>query len=245
MVQNLEFFVPEPELSFLKVCPSVVPLSPRQGARIEVSFCPPKALPEKGNLSRDEPHDATDAGNGDENQGGDAREAAAAAVPSRGLSGKDSNKKGQDKAKATTAAAAPSASNGKNPIAPNPSEAEAEQQPQPDKEDCTAEAAAEGTQAEGEDGNGLPLVPVYAGDLDEGGEHGDEDENEDGETQEPWSRHGRWRLPCFLKSAGVDSVGGNGAQGSGGERGRGHEALLPPLALEVRNPKLANLRKPQ
>lgn len=237
MLQDLEFFVPQPELSYLKVCPSVVCLPPRQGARIEVSFCPPKALPERGGPSRDALQDAND-DNNQEKQDGDAYEAgagaAAAAAPSGGPVGKGPSKKGEDKTKAGAAAAA---SNNKNAIVPTPSEGEAAQ----DKEGGTAEAAADGgTQGEGQDENGLPVVPLYAGALDEGGlmdcEEGNDGEQEEEETQEPWSRHGRWRVPCFLKSAGAHGVGGNGTQEAGREGGQGREALLPPLALEVRLP---------
>lgn len=83
---------------------------------------------------------------------------------------------------------------------------------------------------------GGPVVPLYAGVVEEaGGEDGDlgvaaEDwEGQDGacgrvETK-TWSRHGRWRVPCFLKPTGGGTA--NGARG-------GHNNELPPLALEVR-----------
>lgn len=89
-------------------------------------------------------------------------------------------------------------------------------------------------------GGGYPLVvPIYAGALEEGGgrvpggarfrppsttyldgtewERGDVGDIGENEGDETWSRHGRWRVPCFLKSEGH----------------KGSEAL-PPLALEVR-----------
>ena len=241
MVQDLEFFVPEPELSFLKVCPSVVCLPPRQAARIEVSFCPPKTLPERGGSSRDEPQDTTDDNGNQEKQDGDAHEAGAGGAAG-GPAGKGPSKKGEDKTKGAAAAAA--APNSKKAIAPTSSETKAAQQPPQDEEDGTSGAAEEedgGAQREGqEDQNGLPVVPLYAGALDEGGlgdcEEGGDAENEAAEAQEPWSRHGRWRVPCFLKSAGAHRVGGDGTQTEGREGGQGRQALLPPLALEVRVP---------
>lgn len=247
-MQNLEFFVPEPELSFLKVCPSVVRLPPRQGSRVEVSFCPPKALPGNTNLATDKLHDATDDGDQDK-EGGDTHEAAAggaAAAPAGGLGGKDSSKKGEDKTRAA-AVVASSASNSKNATVP-PSQAEAGRQPREDKEeahDGTTIAAGD-ARGEGQDNNGLPLVPLYAGAMDEGGlmnSREEEGENEAREAQEAWSRHGRWRVPCFIKGAGGHRVGGNGPQGEGREGGRGREALLPPLALEVRVQSWRNCEK--
>lgn len=237
VLQNLEFFVPEPELSFLKVCPSVVRLPPRQGARVEVSFCPTEALPEKGSLAGDELRDATDDGD-EQEQDGDTQEAAAggAVAPSGGVAGKDSSKNGTGKAKATAVASSLPASNGKNVGALTTSEAEAGQRAPDETEDTTEEAVAGGVPEQGRDETGLPLVPLYAGGLDEGGlmncEEGDGGENEEGWAQEPWSRHGRWRVPCFLESAGAHSV--DGAHVAGGEGKRGRDALLPPLALEVR-----------
>lgn len=50
------------------------------------------------------------------------------------------------------------------------------------------------------------------------------------EKEEPWSRHGRWRIPCFLKGG-----QSNGALMGGGE-------VLPPLALEVRFTKRLTYR---
>lgn len=233
MVQNLEFFVPEPELSYLKVCPSVVCLPPRQGARVQVSFCPPKALPERGCRSGSLNNEAeTDK---HEEQDGDRHEAAAggAAAPPGGLGGKDSNKRGEDRAKAAGAtgpAAASSAFSTKNAVAPTASDAEAEQQSSQDKCDGIAVVEAEGADGKGQDENDLPLVPLYAGALDEGGLM----DSEEGEAQEPLSRHGRWRVPCFLKCAGAHVFGGNSAQRPRGQGARGREVVLPPLALEVR-----------
>eukprot|EP00903_Cladosiphon_okamuranus_P020361 g18681.t1 len=240
--QNLEFFVPEPELSFLKVCPSVVCLLPRHGARVEVSFCPPKALPDRGYPSGDDANDDNDNKNEQERGKNEAAAGGASALP-RGIGGKDSAKKDGGNAKAAGAAPAPASSalpNSKNAVAPTPSNAQAQRQPSEDKGEGIAAAEAEGgSRGEGQQSeDGLPLIPLYAGALDEGGlvdceKAGSGGDNEVGEAEEPWSRHGRWRVPCFLKSAAAHVLGGNIAREPGGEGARGREAVLPPLALEV------------
>lgn len=219
-------------MSFLQVCPSVINLLPGKGVRIEVSFCPPKALPEQG-LAKI--HDT--AGEDQENERREQAEAAAAAeavaaAPVGEASSKDEKKKKKDKPKAAAAASAP-----KQPTS------KIEEKTHEDEPCTTADGDDSGAPQEegGNAGDCLPLVPLYAGVVDEGGvtksedwveaeAEGAEEAEEHGEEEEPWSRHGRWRVPCFLKGATGVAVNSSG-DGIGG-RGGGN-MLLPPLALEV------------
>lgn len=84
--------------------------------------------------------------------------------------------------------------------------------------------------------DGYPAVALYAGLVEEVGPEDDglglTAEGLEGQhgawagvRMEPWSRHGRWRVPCFFKQAGV-------ATASDGHGENINE--LPPLALEVR-----------
>ncbi|CAM9380764.1 unnamed protein product, partial [Hapterophycus canaliculatus] len=230
--QSLELLVPEPELSFLKICPSVVLLQPREGARIEVSFCPSVSVPRKGLASAPAPAGPDDGEiDEDDTQGKEAERIAATAAGARAAGGgggaaggKDSNKKVQGTPKA--AAAVPQKSGSAATKIAAQERSEQHEQKEEGRGDNAASAVGDATRRGDEDH--LSPVPIYAGDVDESGgvggeEHGAEEEKE-GE-REPWSRHGRWRVPCFLKEPGMQSTLGRGKGGQG--------RPLPPLALEV------------
>lgn len=229
--QSLEFLSPEPELSFLKICPSVVHLRPREGARIEVSFCPPVSLPGNGSTAAAgfDGRETSEAENQEKEAESDAAAVAGVAAVGGGIGGgKDTKKKGQDKTKATTAA--PQKGNSAAATTKSPAEEQPEQRQEGGggEEGNIVPTAADATRG-GDDGHVSP-VPRYAGDVDESGdgvgeEHGEEDEEDFEGGQEPWSQHGRWRVPCFLKKPGMQSALGRGKGGEG--------RPLPPLALEV------------
>lgn len=190
--QQLEFLAPKPELSFLKILPSVIHLSPAAGARIEIQFSPPvSSSPETSSATGDLTAAATVNHDPDTAGGLGAPTSSDGAV----VGNTNSTKNVQE----DVAAAG---------------------------ERCIAKAAP---------GSGTTLdVPLFVGEVQEsraqdsnvggtamvaaavdadrpGGRSG---MCEGGEV-EPWGRHGRWRVPCFVKPV----------------EGRDQ---LPPLALEVK-----------
>lgn len=202
--QQLEFVAPEPALSFLRICPSVVCLGPGRGARIEIQFCPPPVSPSSDvqlllQADRNLPEESDDA---------------------HGFTHR-------------TATAPDSNADCANPDEYAVSKAvESESQ------------VREHNEVRGPDARAFSDVPLHAGLVEEAGlvhasqalvTHGasvtaDPGANlgvDDGEwgrlEAEPWSRHGRWRVPCFLKhTKDTEAVFGGG-----------EDSELPPLALAV------------
>ncbi|CAM9463399.1 unnamed protein product, partial [Ectocarpus fasciculatus] len=211
--QNLEFCIPEPELSFLKICPSVIHLFPSEGARIEVSFCPPCALPYAEALGAAEENE--DITNEEKKQVEEQQIEVGA--EKKGSGGKDAKTKGPDSKSPAAQLATQKAKGSSAPTASNDEELEQKLEGEDNANDTVAAVA--------DVVNTAHVVPLYAGAVDEGGNTNDEAGNEGGEEEEPWSRHGCWRVPCFLK--------GTRAHSAGGATGDTGEACLPPLALEV------------
>lgn len=209
--QNLEFCVPEPELSFLKICPSVLHLLPREGARIEVSFCPPCVLPYSEALGAAEENEGT---TNEEKKKIEEKQIDVGAEK-KGPGGKDAKTKGPDSKSPAAQATTQKAKGSSPPTATNDEELEQKLEGEDNANEAVAEVA-----------NVAHEAPLYAGAVDEGGNTND-DEGHEEEDEEPWSRHGRWRVPCFLK--------GTRAHSAGGATGETGEACLPPLALEVRD----------
>ncbi|CAB1100550.1 unnamed protein product [Ectocarpus sp. CCAP 1310/34] len=213
--QNLEFCVPEPEISFLKICPSVMRLFPKEGARIEVSFCPPRVLPYAEALDAAEKKEGTTI----EEKKQEEEQQIDAGAQKQGPGGKDAKTKGPDSKSPAAQAATQKAIGSSAPTANNDEELEQKL----DGEDNANDAVA----AVADVVNTAHEVPPYAGAVDEGGSRNDEGGHEGGQEEEPWSRHGRWRVPCFLKR-----TRGHSAGGATGDTGK---AYLPPLALEVKD----------
>ncbi|CBJ27963.1 conserved unknown protein [Ectocarpus siliculosus] len=211
--QNLEFCVPEPEISFLKICPSVIRLFPKEGARIEVSFCPPRVLPFAEALGAAEEKEGTT----NEEKKHVEEQQIDAGAQKKGPGGKDA-KTTEPNSKSPAAQAATQKAKGSSAPAANNDE-ELEQKLEGEDNANGAVAAVVDVV------NTAHEVPLYAGAVDEGGSTNDDGGHEGGDEEEPWSRHGRWRVPCFLKTTRGHSAGGS--------TGDTAEACLPPLALEV------------
>ncbi|CAN0209764.1 unnamed protein product, partial [Ectocarpus sp. 8 AP-2014] len=211
--QNLEFCVPEPEISFLKICPSVIRLFPKEGARIEVSFCPPRVLSYAETLGAAEEKEGTT----NEEKKQVEEQQIDAGAQKKGPGGKDAKTKGPNSKSPASQAATQKATGSSAPTANNDEELEHRLEGEDNANGAVAGVADVVNTAHG--------VPLYAGAVDEGGSTNDEGGHEGGEQEEPWSRHGRWRVPCFLKR-----TRGHSAGGATGDIG---EARLPPLALEV------------
>lgn len=175
--------------------------------RFEISFCPPVRLDQEHHQQ----HDVEDNGNEEIDDEGRGRDGGEAKVVTE--EGRQST---HQQGKADTSPP-PNSATGSAPV-----------------------NDVEGTRDQRRDSGDQSLVPAYAGRLEEGG--GDIDVHETArparaskrvgretyETNEsdnePWSRHGRWRLPCFFKEVASMTTADAG--------GEGHEGL-PPLALEV------------
>lgn len=192
--QSLEFVTPEPARSHLKICPSVANLAPGAGVRIEVGFSPPSAfdLP----APAWEPH-----GEGQDSLAEFSHVVHADANLPSGIG----------------------------------------------EQAIIDEGAADNDHKSGNDGcEPARDIPFHVGMIEEGGadnlgaetakadpEKRMDDEGADSTGKrsleherlklcqgEPWSRHGRWKIPCFLKPMHAS------------EEMTGREEL-PPIALEV------------
>ncbi|CAM9999546.1 unnamed protein product, partial [Ectocarpus sp. 8 AP-2014] len=212
--QNLEFCVPETEISFLKICPSVIRLFPKEGARIEVSFCPPRVPPYAEALGAAEEKEGTT----NEEMKQVEEQQIDTGAQKKGPGGKDAKTKGPNTKSPAAQAATQKAKGSSAPTANNDEELEQKLEEGEDNANGAVAAVADVV-------NTAHEVPLYAGAVDEGGSTNDGGGHEGGEEEEPWSRHGRWRVPCFLKR-----TRGHSAGGATGDTG---DACLPPLALEV------------
>lgn len=179
-----------------------------------MSFCPPRVLPYAEALGAAEEREGTtnEGKKQVEEQQIDAR------AKKEGPIGKDAKTKGPDSKSPAAQAATQKAKGSSAPTAINDEELEQKLEGEDNANDAVAAVA--------DVVNTAHEVPLYAGAVDEGGNTNDEGGHEGGEEEEPWSRHGRWRVPCFLKRTRDHSAGG--ATGDTGE------ACLPPLALEVK-----------
>lgn len=199
-LQQLEFLAPEPQLSFLKILPSVVHLSPAAGARIEVQFCPPGTRsPETSAVTGDLTAAAT--------VNHDPDTAGGLGAPTSSDGAVVGNAKSTKSIQEDVVAAG---------------------------ERCIAKAAPDsGLMLDGDEGS-IVDVPLFVGEVQESRAQGSNlgasaagvagvDTDMPGSRSgmcggsdvEPWSRHGKWKVPCFVKPV----------------EGRNQ---LPPLALEVR-----------
>lgn len=198
-----------PAISFLKVCPNVAHLQSRQGVRIEISFCPPVFAEQRKQtaplLASEEPPSEESP---EENETEKKEKKKSPSGPGQ-------------KAGHTTAGSTSEPQKHDGQLAA-------------EVNDQNTERGAEEGGTEGGDSEKYPLVPLFAGTIEEsdnnnvigggamGGGHlrgedrmrrGESGEQRQENEEEEWSRHGRWMLPCFLK---------------------GEERDLPPLALQER-----------
>lgn len=198
--QDLEFVVPAPESSHVKICPAVAILEPGTGLRIEVSFSPPPLSglgPGTIGASRDAAQEPGPDSSGTEH----------AQLPAPGVAEGSPPSCRHESVRGIGPSQAGRRSDGEVPMHMGV------------LEDACAEGRDAGPTDEGFQASGTAERPRGMGARECG--RAEEGENR---ADQPWSRHGRWRVPCFLRPRRGEGAGGRGEEG--GE--------LPPIALEVR-----------
>lgn len=226
--QCLEFLAPDPALSFIKICPCVVHLQPGEGARIEIQFSPPATTSASAMV-----HEEANKINGEESQDPNITTGVpvAVATPSATTTPKKIPPADGPKDVAIISSSDRMTTNeARNAVTPR------QQSGSPCESSLRVPFHA-GTLEEGGvssiDGEGVrdgagELVRVDDG---QGGwRRGLGDQflrscESGGGEREPWSRHGRWKVPCFLRRGERKGVVVGGST---------MEKDLPPIALEVR-----------